>query len=98
MTAIPDTTTRAETEQELRKLVGRRLRMLRGALSIDQRRLAERAGVTRNFVSAIERGERFLDAWRLSLLAETAGVPVAWLLDRCPSVSLPAGFDFQDRP
>jgi len=45
-----------------------------------QEDLAAAAGVTRNFVSAIERGAQGLDAVRLRKLAAEMGMPTADLL------------------
>jgi transcriptional regulator with XRE-family HTH domain len=36
--------------------------------------------VSRNFVSAVERGQQGLDAYRLLSLAEALGVTLAWVL------------------
>ena len=41
---------------------------------------AERAGVSRNFVSAVERGTQRLDAWRLRHLAIALNCDLGWLL------------------
>lgn len=41
--------------------------------------------MTRNFVSAIERGAQGVDAWRLDKLANALGVSLAWLLGQSDS-------------
>jgi transcriptional regulator with XRE-family HTH domain len=64
----------------LRKRVGRRCLMRRTWLELSQQDIAERASVTRNFVSAIERSAQGLDAYRLSLIADALKVSLAWLL------------------
>ena len=64
----------------LRSQVGRRLYLRRVWLGLAQREVADKAGVSRNFVSAIERGAQGLDAWRLGLVADALGVTLAWLL------------------
>jgi DNA-binding XRE family transcriptional regulator len=72
-------------EVKFRAEVGWRLRKLRtwnDDLSQDE--LARLAGVTRNFVSAIERGAQGLDAWRLWRIADALGVPLGVLLCQEP--------------
>lgn len=54
--------------------------MRRRWLGLAQQDIAEKAGVTRNFVSATERAAQRLDAYRLGLLADALGVTLAWLL------------------
>lgn len=67
-------------ELEYRRLVGKRVRVGRIWLELSQDELAAKAGVSRNFVSAIERGAQGLDAWRLWALAEGLGGTLDWLL------------------
>ena len=62
------------TEPEYRSLVGKRVRAERVWQDISQDELASKAGVTRNFVSAIERGAQGLDAYRLRHIADALGV------------------------
>jgi transcriptional regulator with XRE-family HTH domain len=61
-------------ELEYRRLVGKRVRMERVWQDLSQDEVAAKAGVTRNFVSAIERGVQGLDAYRLRQVAEALGV------------------------
>lgn len=68
------------TEAEMCYQVGRRARTRRVWLGLSQDEVAVKAGVTRNFVSSIERGAQGLDAWRLRLLADALGAPLDWLL------------------
>ena len=63
-----------------RRAVGKRIRVWRVVNDLSQDELAARAGVTRNFVSAIERGAQGLDAVRLRRLAAAMGVGLAELL------------------
>lgn len=67
-------------EKAFRREVGRRIRAERSLLNLRQEELAERAGVSRNFVSAIERGTQRLDAWRLLHLARALDCELGWLL------------------
>ncbi|HVD27583.1 MAG TPA: helix-turn-helix transcriptional regulator [Mycobacteriales bacterium] len=63
-----------------RRAVGKRIRVWRVLHDRSQDELAASAGVTRNFVSAIERGARGLDAVRLRRLAAAMGMDLADLL------------------
>ena len=61
-------------EREYRRLVGKRVRMERVWQDLSQDEVAAKAGVTRNFVSAIERGVQGLDAFRLRSVADALGI------------------------
>ena len=61
-------------EFEYRRLIGKRVRLERVWQGLSQDELAAKAGVTRNFVSAIERGTQGLDAYRLRGLADALGI------------------------
>jgi transcriptional regulator with XRE-family HTH domain len=67
-------------ERRVRRQVGKRVRVQRVAQELTQEELAQRAGVTRNFVSAIERSAQGLDAYRLGLVAEALGMDLHGLL------------------
>lgn len=70
-----------------RRTVGLRIRVWRVVHDRSQDDLARAAGVTRNFVSAIERGAQGLDAVRLRRIAGAMGIDLAELLaepDRIP--------------
>jgi transcriptional regulator with XRE-family HTH domain len=67
-------------EHVYRAQVGRRLHLRRLWLGLSQQDVAEKAGVSRNFISAIERGTQGLDAWRLGLAAAAIGVTLCWPL------------------
>ncbi len=66
-------------EVAFRREVGQRVRLQRVRCRLSQQELAERAGVSRAFVGAIERGTKGLDAWRLHLIARELGKPLGWL-------------------
>lgn len=63
-----------------RRVVGKRLRVWRALHDKTQEDLADAAGVTRNFVSAIERGAQGLDAVRLRKVAAAMDTPLGDLL------------------
>ena len=60
--------------------VGSRLRFARALVGLSQDELAVRAGVSRAFVSGIERGTHGLDAWQLRRLARALDRSLCWLL------------------
>lgn len=68
------------SEETLRRGVGRRLRASRMMLDVSQEEVAQAAGTTRNFVSAIERGAQGLDGYRLGRIAGALGVSLTALL------------------
>ena len=68
------------SEEEYRRQVGHRARLRRVDLRLNQNEIAAKAGVSRNFVSAIERGTQGLDTWRLRRLADALDVTFGWLL------------------
>ena len=70
----------AEADAEYIWRVGRRLRVLRTFLGITQERLADPAGLTRNYLSAVERGRQGVDAVRARRLAAVLGVRIGDLL------------------
>ncbi len=60
--------------------LGREIRRHRKALGLSQEALAERAGLHRNYVGFLERGERNPSATTVFGLARTLGVRVAELV------------------
>ena len=68
-------------EQAYRREIGRRIRDERFWRNLRQEELAERAEVSRHFVSAVERGRHGLDAWRLRKVAHALGRDICWLLE-----------------
>jgi transcriptional regulator with XRE-family HTH domain len=57
--------------------VGQRVRELRVALQISQEELAARAGLHRNYVGSIERGERDVGIVAIDRLVAALGVSLA---------------------
>lgn len=78
--AVQNDTQEAEDDVAFRRTVGLRIRVWRVVHDRSQDDLARAAGVTRNFVSAIERGAQGLDAVRLRRLAVAMGVELGELL------------------
>ena len=64
---------------ELRGAFGRRVRELREGLELSQEALAERAGLHRNYIGGIERGERNVGLINVGRLAAALEVSVAEL-------------------
>jgi len=81
-TPVADEHTDPDTAEEVRfrRAVGKRIRVWRVLHDLSQDDLARSAGVTRNFVSAIERGAQGLDAVRLRRLAVVMRMPIGDLL------------------
>lgn len=62
---------------ELPQTVGRRVRSLRQQLGVSQEELAARAGLHRNYVGSVERGERDIGIVAVAKLATALGVSLA---------------------
>jgi len=65
----------------LRSRFGKRIRQLRALKGLTQEGLAEAVGVSTDFISLIERGQRAPSFENLEGLAEALGVKVADLFD-----------------
>lgn len=61
--------------------VGRRLRALRKRAGLTQAQLAERAGITPDYLGRIERGQGAVTLETLDRIASALGVPLRQLLD-----------------
>jgi XRE family transcriptional regulator, regulator of sulfur utilization len=61
------------SDDEYLKALGRRIRFLRRALDLNQDQLAVAAGVSRTFVSGLERGRYSIELLRLRRLARALG-------------------------
>ena len=61
---------------------GLRVRLLRVRLGLTQQQLADAAGLSRNFISELERGAHSLDLLRADHLARALGVPLDQLVAR----------------
>ena len=58
-------------------LVGSRVRELRRGLGISQEELAARAGLHRNYVGSVERGQRDIGVGAVNQLAAALGISLA---------------------
>lgn len=67
-------------KQSTRKILARNLRAKRADLGISQEELADRAGLHRTYVGAIERAERNVSIDNIEKLAAAVGSTVAALL------------------
>lgn len=67
-------------EGAYRREVGRRAKAQRIWLNLTQDDVAGKTGLTRNYVSAVERGQQSLDAHRLMHLARALDTTLGWLL------------------
>ncbi len=68
------------TNDERRKQVGARIRMIRKLLGLTQEQLAQRIGVTKQAITTYETGRREAGYRNLIGLSRTLGVSVDWLL------------------
>jgi transcriptional regulator with XRE-family HTH domain len=68
-------------DSSLRENFGKRVRLLRSELGLTQEQLVERAGISVDFLSLIERGKNSPSFDSLSELAEALEVTVAQLFD-----------------
>lgn len=66
-----------------RSLFGKRLRELRKERGLSQEQLADLAGLHRNYVGNIERGEQGIGIDNVMLLARTLKIKPAVLFDKC---------------
>lgn len=64
---------------------GREIRRHRQALGLSQEQLAERAGLHRNYVGFLERGERNASLTTLFSIARALGLSVGQLLAEVPA-------------
>ena len=67
-------------DEVYQRVLGKRIRVLRVVRDLSQDELARSAGVTRNYVSAIERGVQGVDVVRLRRLASALDIDLAKLL------------------
>ncbi|MGD1082947.1 MAG: helix-turn-helix transcriptional regulator [Candidatus Sulfotelmatobacter sp.] len=70
------------TDSRARRLFGKRLRQLRTERGLSQEQLADLAGLHRNYIGNIERGENGIGIDNIMLLARTLKVKPAALFDK----------------
>ena len=70
----------SESQQEVLKAFGARVRRLRRAKGLSQEELAFRSGLNRTYVGAVERGERNIALLNIRRLAEALWFPPGDLL------------------
>lgn len=70
------------TDSRSRRLFGKRLRELRTKRGLSQEQLADLAGLHRNYIGNIERGENGIGLDNIMLLARTLKVKPAVLFDK----------------
>ena len=71
--------TAPDTAAFMRRL-GRRVRLARLIAEMTQDQLAEKAGISRNFVSLIEKGAHGVNVVRLHRIAAALGMPLSDLI------------------
>ncbi len=67
-------------EREYLRQVGRRVRLARTALDLSQAELAGKTGISKGWISAMERAKAGADGWKLGRLAVALEVPLGWLV------------------
>lgn len=70
-----------QDEKELRRIVGKRLRIARHTAELTQDQLAETAGVSRSLVVFVEQGTANVSVYRLRRLALIAGTTLTALVE-----------------
>lgn len=74
-----------DNEDELRRTVGRRLRLARQIVELTQQQVADAAGVSRSTVVLTEQGANGgVDVYRLRRMAAAVGVSLVDLFDGRP--------------
>ncbi|MGB5597025.1 MAG: helix-turn-helix transcriptional regulator [Crocosphaera sp.] len=64
-----------------RKQLGNNIKQLRTKLELSQEQLAEKAGLHRTYIGAVERGERNVSLDNILAIARALGVSASNLLD-----------------
>lgn len=79
--AIPETETEslALSDEERRKAVGARIRIMRQLLGLTQADLAQKVGCSKQAINTYETGRREAGYRNLTALSKTLGVTVDWL-------------------
>lgn len=67
--------------KEIEVLIGQRICKIRKTLNLTQTRLAEKAKISRDFLSRVERGQTGISIHHLSSIAHAIGVPITHLVD-----------------
>lgn len=80
----PLTPTRSIPPPRLALYLGRRIRILRAERNWSQEDLAERAGLHRNYIGHVERGELNISLMQLAKIARALDVRVGLLVDSLP--------------
>lgn len=71
-----------DNDKELRRTVGRRLRLARKLLDLTQQDVADAAGVSRSTVALVELGGKgSVDVYRLRRMASAVGLDLAELFE-----------------
>jgi transcriptional regulator with XRE-family HTH domain len=70
-----------DNEMELRRAVGRRLRLARRLVELTQEEVATAAGISRSMVALVEQGTHGIDVYRLRRMAAAVGMDLTELFD-----------------
>lgn len=72
-----------QRERDCAEKIGQRIRPLRKALNLTQVTLAERAGISANYLGQFERGEITISLSKLLRIADALDVSLATLVEPC---------------
>lgn len=72
---------------ELRKELGKRIRLIRETLRLSQQDLSRLSGLNRAYIGGVERGERNITVDNIEKIAAGLGVSVALLFSRDSALS-----------
>lgn len=66
---------------DILKIIGNNIRSFRTGLSLSQEQLAEKAGLHRTYIGAVERSEKNISAKNIAKIANVLEVPPHKILD-----------------
>ena len=68
---------------DILKVVGEKVRLIRKGQGLSQETLAEKTGLTANYVGLVERGQKQVTLVTLKSIADALGVDIAVLFEGC---------------
>lgn len=69
-------------KSQFNTIIGNAIRELRLELELSQEKLAEKAGLSRTYIGAVERGEKNISVYKLYTILESVDVPIDKFLSR----------------
>lgn len=62
--------------------LGDAIREIRQEMGLSQEALAEKSGLTRNYIGEVERGEKSITVYSLFLILESINIPIEKFMER----------------